>query len=524
VQPTLRCTDLSFAWPDGDAVLDGVDLVLGPGATGLIGDNGAGKTTLLRLLAGSLTPQRGRVEVTGRLAHLRQDAVLDPDRRIDDVLGVAGYRAALAAADSGRASPEQLATIGEQWQAELASQDAMDRLGLADVDPEATVGQLSGGQGRLLALAAALLTEPDVLLLDEPTNDLDLAARERVHRLVATWPGALVVVSHDRELLELVDGLVEVRAAGVRAFGGPLSAYQEVLRVEQDAARRRVRDAEGELRVQERQLAAARTVLDRRRRYGQKMWDTKREPKIVMGARKRAAQVSAGKHRIEHEQDVRAAQDRLTAAEQAVREDARIRVDLPATAVPAGREVAVLDDVVLRNGAVVRLHLRGPERLGVVGPNGSGKTTLLRTLTGELAPLAGAVRVSVPVRRVPQRLDVLDPALSVAQSLDRLAPSIGQNAVRARLARFGFRGATADRVVGTLSGGELMRATLAALLTAEPAPQLLLLDEPTNDLDLTGVQRLVEALQCYRGALIVASHDRPFLAELGLDRTMALSD
>ena len=216
------------------------------------------------------------------------------------------------------------------------------------------------------------------------------------------------------------------------------------------------------------------------------------------------------------------AEERLTAAEETIRDDGEIRVDLPATEVPARRGVLILDAVRPRFGPAVTLNVQGPERIALVGPNGAGKTTLLRTITGELPPAAGEVRLAVPARLLPQRLDVLDPALTVAGNVAGFAPHASPNAVRANLARMLFPGRRADQPVSTLSGGELFRATLAALLLAEPAPQLLMLDEPTNNLDLPSVGHLTEALRCFRGALLVASHDVPFLRELGLTRWLRL--
>src|SRR5262249_52965795 len=181
-------------------------------------------------------------------------------------------------------------------------------------------------------------------------------------------------------------------------------------------------------------------------------------------------------------------------------------------AVPAGRTVLTLEAVRLRYGtAAADLIVRGPERIAVTGRNGAGKTTLLRTIAGEIPPASGELRTAVPARYLPQRPGPLDPSRHVAENLARAAPSATGQQVRSRLARFQFRGRRADQQAGTLSGGELLRATLAMLLLAEPAPQLLLLDEPTNNLDMASVRQLSGALRSYRGALLVASHDVPFL-------------
>ncbi|MFE9355373.1 ABC-F family ATP-binding cassette domain-containing protein [Streptomyces olivaceoviridis] len=521
---SLTCTSLSFTWPDGTAVFDGLDIAFGPGRTGLVGVNGSGKSTLLQLMAGELAPADGTVKAAGEIGYLPQNVTLDTALRVDQALGIADRRAALHAIEAGDVAEEHFETVGDDWDVEERALVTLGELGLGHIGLDRTVGEVSGGESVLLRLAALLLRRPDVLLLDEPTNNLDLYARRRLYQTVASWPGVLVVVSHDRELLDLVDQIAELRSGEVAWFGGNFSAYEEALAVEQEAAERMLRVAEADVRKQKRELADAQVKLARRKRYGQKMYEQKREPKIVMGARKRAAQESAGKHRIMHEERLAEARDRLDEAAEAVRDNDEIRVDLPYTAVPPGRQVLTLEKLETAYQARVPgiLDLRGPERIALVGRNGAGKTTLLRTVAGALAPVSGTVTAHVPLRFLPQRLDVLDDGLSVAENVARFAPGATNNRVRARLARFLFRGARADQKAATLSGGERFRAALAALMLAEPAPQLLLLDEPTNNLDMASVRQLTTALESYEGALIVASHDLPFLESIGITRWLLM--
>ncbi|MDP9843915.1 ATP-binding cassette domain-containing protein [Streptosporangium lutulentum] len=430
----LTCSALSFAWPDGTTVFDGFQLAVGSGRTGLIGLNGSGKSTLLRLLAGELTPSTGTVKTAGDIGYLPQTVVLDTGLRVDEALGIAATRAGLLAIEVGDTSEEHFTAVGDDWDVEERARATLDQLGLGHIGLDRTIGEMSGGECVLLRLATLLLARPDILLLDEPTNNLDLVARERLYAAVDSWSGVMVVVSHDRALLERVDQIADLRDGEVRWYGGAHSAYEEALAQEQEAAERMVRVAEADVHRQKRELSDAQVKLARRARYGQKMYDTKREPRIVMNARKRAAQESAGKHRILHTEKLAEAKERLDEAVEAVRDD----------------------------------------------------------------------------------------SLSVVENVARFAPGATNNAIRARLARFLFRGASADRPAGTLSGGERFRASLAALLLAEPAPQLLLLDEPTNSLDLASVRRLTAALEAYEGALIVASHDVPFLDSIGITRRLTL--
>ncbi|MFF3286581.1 ABC-F family ATP-binding cassette domain-containing protein [Streptomyces sp. NPDC003023] len=520
----ITCSALDFGWPDGTTVFEDFQLAVGPGRTGLIGLNGSGKSTLLRLIAGALTPTAGTVRTMGDVGYLPQNVVLDTGLRVDEVLGIAPARAALHAIEAGDPSEEHFTAVGDDWDVEERAHAALDQLGLGHIGLDRTIGEVSGGEGVLLRLAALLLARPDVLLLDEPTNNLDLFARRRLHDAVAGWSGVLVVVSHDRQLLELVDQIADLREGEVTWYGGNYSAYEQALSVEQEAAERTVRAAEADVQRQKRELADAHVKLARRKRYGQKMYDTKREPRIVMNARKRSAQESAGKHRIMHTEKLAEAKERLDEAVEAVRDDDEIRIDLPHTLVHPGRGVLRLSDLRLRYGAEVKgeFEVRGPERIALVGRNGAGKTTLLRTIAGELEPVAGEATVEVPIRFLPQRLDLLDDGQSVVENVARFAPGATNNRIRAQLARFLFRGSLADQPAGTLSGGERFRAALAALLLAEPAPQLLMLDEPTNNLDMASVRSLTAALESYEGALIVASHDPAFLESVGITRRLLL--
>ena len=492
------CGGLSFAWPDGTPALTGLDVAFEGGRTGLVGANGSGKSTLLRLVAGELTPTAGTVHVEGTVGQLPQTVALDPAATVADLLGIADRLAAVAAIESGDAPQSAWDTVGDDWLVGDRARAVLDRLGLP-LELDRPVGTVSGGEAVLVALGGLLVDPPAVTLLDEPTNNLDADARARLRAAVDSWPGTLIVVSHDRELLGHVDRIVELRDGAARTFTGDYAAYAEALAVEQEAAARMVRVAEADVQREKRQLADAQVVLARRKRYADKDFANKRKPKIIMNGRKREAQVSAGKYKIMHGEKLDAARTALEQAEGAVRDDDRIRVDLPATAVPAGRTVVDLPG----------FAVRGPERVGVVGPNGSGKTTLLRAVRAA-AP--------VPVGYLPQRLDVLDDRLSVLDNVRAAAPAATPQHVRAQLARFLVRGAEVDRPAGTLSGGERFRVCLAAVLLADPAPQLLLLDEPTNNLDLDSIAQLADALAGYRGALVVATHDPHLLDDVGVTR------
>ena len=522
---------LSFSWPDDTPVLRDLTWAVGGGRTGLVAPNGAGKSTLLRLVAGELAPTGGSVTVDGHLGYLPQDLPFAADLTVAEVVGVAPVLAALNALEHGDASEAVFAVIGDDWDVEERSRAQLDRLGLGDVALDRALGTLSGGQVVSLGLAAQLLRRPDVLLLDEPTNNLDLDARRRLYELVDEWRGTLLVVSHDRALLDRMDRIAELHPSEVRTYGGGFTAYDQAVHAEREAAERTVRSAELDLRREKRQRQEARERTARRASTATRNLADAGLPRIVAGNLQRKAQNSAAKSDEIHGSRVAAAQSRLDTASDAARTDDILVLDLPATEVPAGRTVVEARGLQLRYDGVavfaeggVDLVVRGPERVALTGPNGAGKSTLLRLIQGDLAPDAGTLRrADGRIAALSQRLDLLDPARSVAESLALAAPALPDADRMNLLARFLFRGPGAHQPVGTLSGGERLRATLACVLHAEPAPQLLLLDEPTNNLDLVSQRQLESALAAYRGALVVVSHDERFLEAIDVTRRLRLA-
>ncbi|MEU7773698.1 ribosomal protection-like ABC-F family protein [Micromonospora taraxaci] len=528
----IVCSNLSFSWPDDTPVFSELSFTVPGGRTGLVAPNGAGKSTLLRLIAGELRPSGGSVTVDGLLGYLPQTLPLAGDLAVAQVLGVAERIAALHAIEAGDASEEHFATIGDDWDIEERTRGELDRLGLGDLSLDRPLHTLSGGQVVSLGLAAQLLRRPDVLLLDEPTNNLDVEARHKLYDVLTDWSGCLLLVSHDRELLDRMDRIAELERGEIRWFGGNFTAYTEAVQAAREVAESNLRNAEQEVKREKREMQQARERADRRASNASKNLKNAGLARIVAGGLKRSAQESAGKAQETHSSRLGQAKARLDEAGRAVREEDRIVVDLPDTTVPAGRTVftgtgmrARFDDRDLFGGDGADLVIRGPERIALTGANGVGKSTLLRLVNGDLEPAGGDVkRADGRIAYLSQRLDLLDLDRTVAENFAAYAPSLPDARRMNLLARFLFRGARVNLPVGVLSGGERLRATLACVLCAEPAPQLLLLDEPTNNLDLVSVGQLESALTAYQGAFVVVSHDERFLAEIGVQRWLRLAD
>lgn len=521
LSPVITLHDVVLEWPDGTVALDHISGTFTTGRTGLVGRNGAGKSTLLRLVAGLLTPTSGRIDTTGDVGYLPQTLTLGHATTVAELLGVDRIVTALRAIESGDVDVRHFDAVGDDWDIEARSDKALHDIGLAGVGLDRRVGELSGGEAVLVAVTGLRVRRTPVTLLDEPTNNLDRPTRDRLADLVDSWPGTLVVVSHDLALLEHMDATAELHAGALDVFGGPYSAWAEHREQAQAAAEQGVRTAQQALKVEKRQRVEAETKLARRERTARTTQRDGGIPKILAGNRASKAQASAGSMRTTLDAKVRAAQAAVDAADARVRDDDHIHLTLPDPDVPRGRRLAELHD---GTGTIV---IQGPERIALVGPNGSGKTTLLDQLVTGTPPVPGRPHGDLLTDRVgylPQRLDGLDDTRSALDNVRDVAPQATPGEIRNQLARLLLRGPSVDRPVATLSGGERFRVSLARLLLADPPVQLLVLDEPTNNLDIPSVTQLVEALEAYRGALLVVSHDDEFLSRLGADTVVELRE
>lgn len=516
---------LSWSLPDGRAHFSNLDLSFGPERTGLVGRNGVGKTTLLKLIAGELSPAVGSVAVRGRLGVLRQNVQVGPDEAVADLFGVRDALAILGRAERGEASDADIAAA--DWTLEARIGAALARVGL-DADVQTKLAALSGGQRTRASLAALVFAEPDFLLLDEPTNNLDRDGREAVIALLAGWRAGAIVVSHDRELLETMDAIVELTSLGATRYGGNWSFYRERKAQELAAARHDLADAE------KRVAEAARGAQERLERQARRDRGGKRKamrgdaPKILLGMMKNNSENTSGENaRLAERERAEAAND-AAAARERIEVLTSLSVALPPTGLAAGKVVLRCDAVTAGyapNAPVLRdvsFVVVGPERVAITGANGSGKTTLLSVLTGALTPFAGEARVLVEYAFLDQRVSVLDPELSIRDNFMRINPEADENVCRAALARFAFRADAALQIVGTLSGGQMLRAGLACVLGSAEPPQLLILDEPTNHLDIESIETVEAGLRAYDGALLVVSHDEAFLEDVGIERRVEL--
>ncbi|MDX2149920.1 MAG: ABC-F family ATP-binding cassette domain-containing protein [Bryobacteraceae bacterium] len=483
---------------------------LNPGEkVGLVGPNGAGKTTLFRMIVGEEQPDDGEVTVPKRLTigYFRQDVEEMKGRSVlDEAIAGSGRLGELhheleelqhAMGDPERADEmdrilERFGEVQEEYDhlggysLEAQAREVLHGLGFKDDQIDGDVGALSGGWKMRVALARVLLGRPDVLLMDEPTNHLDLESIIWLEGFLKSYPGAMLMTSHDREFMNrIVTRIAEIDGGEIISYSGNYDFYEReraIRETNQQAAFAR----------QQAMLAKEQRFIERFKAHAAK-----------------AAQVQSRIKALDKIEKIE-----LPKKRQVVKFEFRVPPR-------SGDQVAVMEGLSKSYGARVlydrfNLTIRRGERWAVMGRNGAGKTTLLKMIAGALKPDGGEVRLGASLKMgyfAQQSLDVLDPTLTVIEQLQKDFPRDGLGSLRTLAGAFQFSGEDAEKPIRALSGGERSRLAMARMLY-DP-PNFLVLDEPTNHLDLATKEMLVEALREFEGTMIFVSHDRMFLRGLG---------
>ena len=456
---SISLLNISFAYSGTDDLFTDLSYSFSADKTvAIIGDNGAGKTTLLKIISGDLVADSGRVLRNATSYLLKQ------------------------------------------------------------INSDATK---SGGQSQQQALLRAFDSGADILLLDEPTNNLDATARQEFFKKLFSYRGGAVIVSHDRELLNQMDMLLELNNGKLSVFGGNYDFYVAQKRQIQASIESKYTDAQKEIARLNATITKAQNTRQHHESKQQKDKANKSAgSKIAVNALKGKSQETEAKRR-------KLIQAKLSKQlEYSAELSAQMRNDLIKIPMPNAKvydkEIVRLENVCFSYGEKGVLSdfcftMRTGERVRIVGDNGAGKTTLLKLISGFLRPSAGYIKVSGNVAYLNQDLSLLNYDKSVVENIADYA-GLAQHNAHAIAANFGFRGDSSKKKVGVLSGGELLKATLAAVIGTEQQPDLLILDEPTNNLDIKSTMVLEDALNQYRGAILIVSHDEAFINGLCIDR------
>lgn len=516
--PSFILHQVTCQFPTGDTLFGPLNLTLEPSLCALVGRNGSGKTRLLRLLAGLDEPATGHIERFGSHFYVAQQHAISPQTTLAELLGYDAIFAARKRIDSGDYQPDDLALLDGHWDVAARLSEAFINATLPPFEPDKPAIELSGGERIRALLCGAFTAGADFLLLDEPTNHLDRQGRAWFYDQLSRYPGGVLVASHDRELLAQVPRILELTASGLRSYGGNYADYQTQRDAEQQAARTALEHAATERKRARARMQKEHDDSQRRSAKTLRTVDTLNIASFERVKYKGAAKERIGSWKKQHSEQNEALNAAVNKARERVEDDNPVMFTLPGSQIPEGKQVLVLEELVLPHVPVPPLTWRmdGPMRVALKGPNGCGKSTLLKTILGEVAPRSGSCKVSVSCAYLDQHLSRLDLSQSVMTHLNLSHTPLEEGVLRTRLAQLQLG---ADKVMlplAALSGGERLKAALACVLWRAEATQLLLLDEPTNHLDLASVQAIEAALAGFPGALLVVSHDEAFLSGLTL--------
>ena len=514
---------------------------------GLIGANGEGKSTFMNIVTGTLTPDEGKVEWNKhvRVGYLDQHAVLEKGMTIEDVLKSAFsylfdmeqnineiYESMADATDDEIAEMmEEVGTLQDMltnhdfYMIDAKVEQVARALGLLELGLDHDVTDLSGGQRTKVLLAKLLLEKPEILLLDEPTNHLDKRSREKLYDFITSCRITLLVVSHDRTLLNLLASIAELSVGGITLYGGNYDFYKGQKEQEQASMQKKLEAKEKELR---RVRKTAREVAERKQKHesrGEKQSVRKGIPRIMMGGLKENAEKSASKLKEVHEDKMENLANELKQMRSSLPDLQGMKLDFSASGLHEGKILVTAKEINFGYAEAgdlwpspMSFQIKSGERWLIQGDNGSGKTTLLKLITGQLPPRSGSlIRADFSSIYIDQEYSIVRNDRTVYEQAQAFNERhFQEHEIKTLLNRFLFLHDTWEKSCGKLSGGEKMRLAFCCLMISNQTPDLFILDEPTNNLDIQSIEIITSMVRAYRGTILLISHDAYFIRELGI--------
>lgn len=527
-QPRILINNINFHLPSGKAIFNDLTLTVSRYKTGLVGKNGIGKSTLLKLILGELLPTTGSIQVDGKFSFVPQNPILLQHETVASFLECEEKINALHRITAGSVDAKDFILLNEEWNIKERVKQWLDTFGLSHIPHNKQVATLSGGEVTRLFLVKTFLSNANFLLLDEPTNHLDSTGRERLYYAITQWTGGLIVVSHDRTLLNLMEEIIELTTVGAKIYGGNYDDYVIQKEIEKLAHEQELNDAKKLMQRTKNTIQASREKHEQNQSYGRELRRSGSIDKMAANSKKGRSERTQSKLLVKENRLVNQAETLLQEAKSKIEIDEEINVDLPKTKVPNGKIILNIEGLnfsYTKDKDIIKdfsLSMQGAERIALAGDNGSGKTTLVKLIMNQLQPISGNIYLGTnQIRYLDQNASLLNSHLSVLENFLQLNPDTNENFAYRSLARFLFKNISANKLIKDLSGGEKLRALLACVFMSNHPPQLLILDEPTNHLDINSIKNIESALNRYEGAMIVISHDKKFLKSIDINKIIS---
>lgn len=496
----------------------------------LIGNNGSGKSTLLRIIAGESEPLNGELRLSSEPYYIPQIFGQYNEFTIAEALHIADKLKAFKEIIEGNVTEENLNILNDDWTIEERCNNALKYWKLQDLDLTAKMNTLSGGQKTKIFLAGILIHQPELVLMDEPSNHLDTAARGLLYDFIESTSSTLLIVSHDRSLLNKLNTTYELSKHGVAVYGGNYDFYAEQKQIEINALNQDLHSKEKALRKareKERETIERQQKLDAR---GKKKQEKSGVARIMMNTLRNNAENSSLKLKGVHAEKIDGISQELRELRSSIPDIDQMKIGFDNSILHKGKVLFKANEINFKYKEQLlwkenlNIEIISGNRIALKGANGSGKTTLIKIILGELDLQIGTVfRADNKSIYIDQDYSLIQNQLKVYDQAQYFNTSgLEEHEIKMRLNRFLFSRQDWDKPCFALSGGEKMRLMLCCLTINKESPDLITLDEPTNNLDIQNIEILTKAINEYQGSLIVVSHDTHFLEQINIENFIVL--
>lgn len=565
---SISIQQISYIHPDKEVLFSDLNFAISKGQKlGLVGNNGCGKSTLLQIIAGQLSPSSGVIVRPDDLYYIPQHFGQYDSLTIAQALRIERKQQALHAILSGDASNENFVVLDDDWNIEERSIAALDLWGLGQFTLSYPMNLLSGGEKTRVFLAGMDIHHPPVILMDEPTNHLDSSGRQRLYDWVEKCRSTLLVVSHDRTLLNLLPEICELEKHQINYYGGNYEFYKEQKTLMQEALQQRIEEKEKALRIAHKVARETAERRDKQNVRGEKNHIKKGVPRIVLNALQGKSEKSTSKLNSTHQEKAEKLTDERNQLRSSLSPTATLKTDFNSSSLHTGKILVTAKEInfgyhpnsinshiQMNNEAnladtgnhpspdsndiqdnsdfkqqlwqtPISFQLKSGDRLRIEGANGSGKTTLLKLITGQLRPQEGNLtRMEFTYVYLNQEYSIIDNRNSILEQAYAFNNrNLPEHEIKTILNRYLFPASEWDKSCRKLSGGEKMRLAFCCLMISNNTPDMFILDEPTNNLDIQSIEIITATIKNYTGTVIVISHDDYFIQEIGIEQRILLS-